>query len=150
VFNSDKGRIMTAADVAGGYEEPVMVGGPPTWQASDRSWRDVALPAAARLRVVRGRVDRERVHGRLQHCQDHPDSAMFANMARAAMPDIDAVTMATPPADTEQTVMFSVPPEWPDGEYVAYLESIPRATTTGPTTPTPSRRRSRTTGTRGR
>jgi hypothetical protein len=38
------------------------------------------------------------------------------------MPEIDAVTMATPPADTEQTVMFSVPSSWPDGEYVAYME----------------------------
>ena len=55
-------------------------------------------------------------------CQDHPDSALYANKARAAMPEIDAVTMATPPADTEQTVMFSVPATWPDGEYVAYLE----------------------------
>ena len=55
-------------------------------------------------------------------CQDHPDSALYANKARAAMPEIDAVTMATPPADTEQTVMFSVPSTWPDGDYVAYLE----------------------------
>ncbi len=38
------------------------------------------------------------------------------------MPDIDAVTMATPPADVEQTMMFSVPASWADGEYVAYME----------------------------
>ena len=30
--------------------------------------------------------------------------------------------MATPPADGEQTVMFSVPSSWPDGDYVAYVE----------------------------
>ena len=123
VFNSDKGRIMTAADVAGGYEEPVMVGGPPTWQASDRKLGATSLYPPRR--DFASCADASTVNvcmGGSSTCQDHPDSAMFANMARAAMPDIDAVTMATPPADTEQTVMFSVPPEWPDGEYVAYLE----------------------------
>ena len=55
-------------------------------------------------------------------CQDHPDSATFQDVARSVMPDIDAVTMATPPADVPQTVMFSVPASWPDGEYVAYVE----------------------------
>ena len=51
-----------------------------------------------------------------------PTRATYADIARMVMPDIDAVTMATPPADVEQTVMFSVPATWPDGEYVAYLE----------------------------
>ena len=37
----------------------------------------------------------------------------YAEAARAAMPDIDAVTMATPPADIEQAVMYSVPDDWP-------------------------------------
>ena len=35
-FNSDKGRIMNAEDVAAGYTEPASVGGPPTWQPGDR------------------------------------------------------------------------------------------------------------------
>ena len=61
--------------------------------------------------------------GGTSSCQDHPDSRDCTRTRRApAMPEIDAVTMATPPADTEQTVMFSVPPTWPDGDYVAYLE----------------------------
>ena len=38
------------------------------------------------------------------------------------MPDIDAVTMATPPADVAQAVMYSVPDDWPSGDYVAWLE----------------------------
>jgi hypothetical protein len=46
----------------------------------------------------------------------------YAEAARAAMPDIDAVTMATPPADVAQAVMYSVPDGWPSGDYVAWLE----------------------------
>jgi hypothetical protein len=43
------------------------------------------------------------------------------------MTDIDAVTMATPPADQLQTVMFSLPdpttdPKWVGVDYVAWLE----------------------------
>ena len=123
VFNSDKGRILTAADVASGYSEPLMVGGPPVWQAGDRTLGATSLYPPRRDFASCADASTVNVcaYGN-STCQDHPDSAMYANMARAAMPDIDAVTMATPPADTEQTVMFSVPPEWPDGEYIAYLE----------------------------
>ena len=46
----------------------------------------------------------------------------FADAARAVMPDIDAVTMATPPGDQDQAVMFSVPDSWPLGGYVAWME----------------------------
>ena len=41
--------------------------------------------------------------GTVRHCLDNPDAARFASAARQAMPDIDAVTIATPPADVEQT-----------------------------------------------
>jgi hypothetical protein len=46
----------------------------------------------------------------------------FAVDARRIMPDIDAVTMATPAGDRPQHISFDVPTEWPDGEYVAYVE----------------------------
>ena len=71
--------------------------------------------------------------------------------ARAVMPDIDAVTMATPPADIEQTVMFSVPDDWPDGDYVAYLEINTEGDYNGDLQQRhATRRRCRATGTRGR
>src|SRR6187402_1230729 len=37
VFNSDKGRIMTAADAAAGYSEPAAAGAPSAWQQIDRA-----------------------------------------------------------------------------------------------------------------
>ena len=46
----------------------------------------------------------------------------FAPHVREVMPDIDTITMATPPADLEHTILFSVPVEWVDGDYVAWLE----------------------------
>ena len=122
-FNSDKGRILTAADVAKGYSEPAMAGGPPVWQATDRLL-DLTSPYPPR-RDFASCADASTVDvcmGGSSSCQDHPDSATYADAARAVMPDIDAVTMATPPAAVEQLVMFSVPSSWPDGDYVAFME----------------------------
>jgi hypothetical protein len=118
-FNSDKGRIMTSADVANGYVEPAAIGGAQTHRPLS-----LTSPYPPRRDAVTC-ADPSTVNvcmGGTSPCQDHPDSARFAQLARAVMPEIDAVTMATPPADVEQTVMFSVPSEWPDGEYVAYVE----------------------------
>lgn len=117
VFNSDKGSI-AASDT-----EPVMVGGPPVWHAAERVLGPTS-PYPPR-RDFASCADPSTVDvcmGGNSACQDHPDSAKYADIARMVMPDIDAVTMATPPANVEQTVMFSVPASWPDGEYVAYLE----------------------------
>jgi hypothetical protein len=122
-FNSDKGRIMKAEDVAAGYTEPASVGGPPTWQAGDRLLDMTSLYPPRRDFVTC--ADPTTVNacmGGSSSCQDHPDAALFASIARQVMPDIDAITMATPPADREQTVMFSVPSAWPEGEYIAYFE----------------------------
>ena len=38
------------------------------------------------------------------------------------MPDIDAVTMATPVGDQPAQLMFSIPASWPVGDYVAWIE----------------------------
>jgi hypothetical protein len=118
-FNSDKGRILTAAEVAAGYAEPVAVGG----QLTERplSLTSVYPPR----RDFTSCADASTVNscmGGSAACFDHPDTAKYAALTRAAMPEVDAVTMATPPGDAEQTVMFSVPASWPDGNYVAYLE----------------------------
>jgi hypothetical protein len=123
VFNSDKGRIMTAQDVANGYSEPLTIDGPPTWQGADRTLSLTSLYPPRR--DFTSCADSSTVNvcmGGTSSCQDSPDSATYATRARSVMPEIDAVTMATPPADMQQTVMFSVPSSWPDGNYVAYLE----------------------------
>ncbi|HEY7375349.1 MAG TPA: CFI-box-CTERM domain-containing protein [Polyangia bacterium] len=122
-FNSDKGRILTAADVSDGYAEPVALSGPPIWQFAERplSLTSVYPPR----RDFTSCADSTTVSACLgggNGCHDHPDSARYSDLARTAMPEIDAVTMATPPGGMEQNVMFSVPASWPDGNYVAYLE----------------------------
>jgi hypothetical protein len=116
-FNSDKGRILLPNETA--YSEPMAVGSADT----DRNLGATSLYPPRRDFV--SCADASTVNycmGGSSTCQDHPDSALYAAKARAAMPEIDAVTMATPPAEVEQTVMFSVPASWPDGDYVAYLE----------------------------
>jgi hypothetical protein len=122
-FNSDKGRIMTSTDVAMGYSEPSTIGGPPTWQATDRTLSLTSLyPPRRDFTSCANDSTVDVCMGGTSNCQDHPDSAKYADLARAAMPEIDAITMATPVADMEQTVMFSVPAGWPDGNYTAYVE----------------------------
>jgi len=142
-FNSDKGRIMTAADVAAGYSEPYMFGGPGAWQPADRALPLKSLyPPRHDFTSCATASTVDRCMGGSDACQDHPDAATYAARARAVMPEIDAVTMATPRADVEQTVMFSVPASWPDGDYVAYLEINTEgdynSTYNGTTYPTPT------------
>ena len=122
-FSSDKGRILRPADVAAGYSEPLAIGGPGAWQLADRPLSLTSLyPPRHDFTSCADASTVNTCMGGTSSCQDHPDSATYAEAARAAMPEIDAVTMATPPAGLEQTVMFSVPGSWPDGDYVAYLE----------------------------
>jgi hypothetical protein len=115
-FRSDKGRLQRMTET---YSEPMAVG----VQDTDRNLGATSLYPPRRDFV--SCADPSTVNvcmGGSSSCNDHPDSALYAAKARAAMPEIDAVTMATPPADTEQRVMFSVPSSWPDGNYVAYVE----------------------------
>jgi hypothetical protein len=103
-FNSDKGRFMTTGDSA--YAEPVEKDGVGTMRVLDLvslypPRRDVQ-PCAS--------------------CVDRPEVATYAAHARDVMPDIDAVTMATPPADVEQSILFTVPSDWANGDYVAWIE----------------------------
>jgi hypothetical protein len=53
---------------------------------------------------------------------DTPDPAAFDQDARDVMPDIDAVSMATPPRDVEQAILFTVPDDWLPGTYMAWIE----------------------------
>lgn len=108
-FNSDKGRYLTNADVARGYAEPFET------SAGAGSMRPLELTS-----IYPPRRDVERCDAAA--CYDHEDVDRYREDARRAMPEIDAVTMATPPGDRPLTLMYSVPSDWPDGEYVVFVE----------------------------
>lgn len=105
-FNSDKGRYITAEDVGAAYSEPEQVG---TEGGSYILSMTSAYPA------------RRDVDCPADNCGNHPDALRFANDAVTSMPELDAVSTATF-ADHEQSLLFTVPSDWPDGDYVAYLE----------------------------
>jgi hypothetical protein len=106
-FQSDKGRYLTEADVAAGYSEPVELAG----AASMRPMDLISLYPPRRDGAGCG-----------LGCIDHSDAVTLSDHVRQVMPDIDAVSMATPPADAEQSILFTVPDDWQDGDYVAFLE----------------------------
>jgi hypothetical protein len=106
VFNSDKGRFMTDGDVGNRYAEP-FVG-----SSGSESMRSLGMGS-----VYPPRRD---VEGLGEF--DHPDVARFVSEARRVMPNIDAVTMATPAGDVPRTVQYIAPDEWEDGQYTAWIE----------------------------
>jgi hypothetical protein len=135
-FNSDKGRVLGDGVDPGDadYAEPAVINGQPVMR---------------KLSVTSLYPPRRDVTGCEQHdgdvcttdtvrsCHDTPDVGWdtvdpvtnqtvhhpgFPDLARAAMPDIDAVTMATPAGDQQASVMYSIPDSWSDGDYVAWLE----------------------------
>ncbi|HKU37000.1 MAG TPA: CFI-box-CTERM domain-containing protein [Polyangiales bacterium] len=113
-FNSDKGRYMTQADVDKGYTEP--------WEVRDASGTRTGMRRKMPLySVYPARMDAMRCSVS-SSCFDHADVERFASDVRRIMPEIDAVTRATPPGDTPQRVLFTVPSSWPKGDYVAWLE----------------------------
>ena len=109
VFNSDKGRFITEQDVANRYAEPF----------EDLVTHEGRMQPLTLLSLYPPRRDAEYC-GEL--CYDHPDVALYRRHAREVMPNIDAVTMATPVGDMPQQVLLQVPKDWAPGEYVAYLE----------------------------
>jgi hypothetical protein len=112
VFNSDKGRYLSADDVAKGYAEPFV---PVAAAGTDAQAQ--ALPAQS---LYPPRMDVTQCTG--NGCYDSADVANYAADARAVMPELDAITHATAPGDAPQHVLFSVPSSWPPGDYVAYIE----------------------------
>jgi hypothetical protein len=113
VFNSDKGRYMGALDLANQYSEP--------WEDKPpmAAGKAQPLPLASlyppRLDVVARCNDG-------MNCYDHADVDSYIADARAVMPEIDSVSMATPPGGSPQRVLFTVPKTWPTGKYSAYIE----------------------------
>jgi hypothetical protein len=110
VFNSDKGRYVTPADVTGGYSEPY----DPSVGVRERFALDLESLYPPRRDVTPCTPG--------TGCSDHADVARFASDARRVMPELDAVTMATPRGGAETSVMFTAPDEWPDGDYAVFVE----------------------------
>lgn len=107
-FNGDKGRFIRDADITKGYGEPAEEGGVGGARPLD-AWslypprRDVT-PCVA------------------PGCVDSPDVASFNAAGRRVLPEIDTIAMATPAGDAAQTISFSVPADWPVGDYLASVE----------------------------
>jgi hypothetical protein len=108
VFNSNKGRYETDADVAMGYAEP--------WQEIDGSSRMRPLPLGS-FYPPRGDLDCD------DGCPTFPDALRFRDDRDRVMPELDAVTMATPARDVPFSITFDVPRGWPDGDYVVFVEA---------------------------
>jgi hypothetical protein len=108
IFNSDKGRYITEEDIGANYAEPFEEGG-------SANMRPLTLGSVYPPRRDVSRCD-------TMGCNDHEDVARYADDVREIMPNIDAVTMATPAGDMLRRVQFDVPESWPDGEYVVFVE----------------------------
>jgi len=109
VFNSDKGRFVTDADVAAGYAEPYET------EAGAGVMRPLSLNSLYPPR-------RDVTGCATDTCFNHADAAELANHAREVMPEIDAVTMATPVGGVPQRILFEAPAQWPPGPYRACVE----------------------------
>ena len=107
VFNSDKGRYLTEDDVAEGYAEPF---------EAERG-ASVEMRTMGTGSLYPPRRDIPELRG-----ADHPDVLDFATDARAAMPEIDAVTMATLAGEMPAMIQFNAPLDWADGDYVLFVE----------------------------
>jgi hypothetical protein len=110
VFSSDKGRFLTAADMSNGYAEP--------WE--DPSTHKGTMQPLPLTSLYPPRMDVTRCSDTA--CFDHADVSSFAAHAREVMPEIDAVSMATPPGNVEQSLLFSLPMDWPQGKYALWVE----------------------------
>ncbi len=105
-FNSDKGRFVNTDDLANGYAEPVELN------------HQGQMRALSLTSLYPPRRDLQPCNG----CVDYPDTRTFDSQTRMVMPDIDTVTMATPPGAMQQSVLFTIPSDWQIGDYVAFLE----------------------------
>ena len=108
-FMSNKGRYLTPEDRAAAYAEP--------WEEPEGAAIMRPLPLGSPYPPRR-----DLLPCTASSCNDHEDIARYDADVRALMPEIDEVTAATPQEDRLQELQLTVPPEWPDGEYVAWIE----------------------------
>ena len=108
-FMSNKGRYLTMADRAAAYAEP--------WEEPDGDALMRPLPLESPYPPRR-----DLLPCTTASCSDHPDIGRYDADVRAQMPEIDEVTAATPQEDRLQELQLTVPADWPDGEYVAWIE----------------------------
>lgn len=109
VFNSDKGRFITQEDVDDAYGEPY----------EDTTSHEGARQPLSLYSLYPARHD---ITPCAPDCYEHADVAYYDTDVRGVMPDIDAVTMATPPGGEPHSLLYSVPPSWAHGEYRACVE----------------------------
>jgi hypothetical protein len=107
-FSSDKGRYIVQADVDKGYAEPSVEGATGMMRPLDL------------VSLYPPRRDAVSCHD--SGCSDTADVGTYAAHVRSVMPEIDSVTMATPPPEMQQSLLFTVPDDWANGDYVAFIE----------------------------
>lgn len=126
-FVGDRGRYIASDDLADGYAEPFEDGAAGAMRALERTSlypprRDAPCEA-------------------MGLCDNHPDVARFASDALAAMPELDAVTVATPRAGAEARLQFVLPEDWTEPSTVwfeVHSEGDYNASFNETTHPTPS------------
>lgn len=109
VFNSDKGRFITEADLALNYAEP---------GESAPGVGEMKVLGATSLYPPRRDLTRCTDGG----CFDHPDVSAYDAHSLSVMPELDAITMATPADAVQTNITFNVPEDWPNGNYVVWVE----------------------------
>ncbi|MEZ4288364.1 MAG: CFI-box-CTERM domain-containing protein [Polyangiales bacterium] len=106
VFNSDKGRYLRTTDLQNNYAEPFV---------DDQGTNtERALPLHS-LYPPRRDVS-------VFELTDHFDVRSFNADARRIMPNIDAITTATPVGDARKLVFYAVDDAISDGDYRIWLE----------------------------
>jgi hypothetical protein len=112
IFSSDKGRFITSADVNAGYAEP--------WEDAQQrgSMRPLDLWS-----LYPPRRDVSRCTG-ASSCYDHPDVDAFKSHAVEVMPELDAITRATPAGEQLTKWQFSIPADWDTtAGYTLFIEA---------------------------
>jgi hypothetical protein len=110
VFSSDKGRFINEQDVQRKYSEP--------YQDPNGKGRERLLSLES-LYPPRRDVTRCVDSG----CFDHQDVASYVEHARTVMPELDAISRATPQGERRVNWAFSIPSDWStEHEYILYVE----------------------------
>ncbi len=114
LFSSDKGRFLTAGDVAAAYAEPY----------EDVATREGRMRALSLHSLYPPRRDVKACgqQSTEQACYDHEDVARYDEHTREVMPEIDMVSSATLQGGVPREVVYSVPSAWEPGAYRACLE----------------------------